>query len=528
MASYNYKSPFDFSDEYGGDPIMRKYGQYGDVGVGDIQSAQAATGAAAARRQLAEANLSVAQADLNAKLAPMKAQAEAIASMSNLITQKNSIEKDARMRRDSANLTSTLNKVESLDELRDLVSANQFGMDDEQTAALVTDRATSLFRAAADNATSTYDVDKLYASLPTSVASKTELINMHKNLSDMAGRREKVLTGVAEIKLPFSPVTATGELDVARGEQILAAERTKKDLEKEAQAETEKRIDNIRQSYSIVTRRLAEAPPMSQPDPQLVALKNSLESQLVEYSKSLIPGIGQPPTTDGSKPLGTTGGSDWTTDLIPQGVTVPPSKSAGQGGTGTVPTTAAEAAAEAASEPNVTPTPTPTPVPATSRTKTAAELRTAQKKVDTLTKELDAMKEASGLAKQPWGIRQINEALSSENAAIRAKAQELQQAQLDINPLADADENSAQDVAAALKLVYPEISGGGMAPKFDVGNPKDSRVMAAAMFLQKVRPEFLRMVASDPGVARGGLTFQEIDEIVRNQPTTTGKRTTRK
>jgi len=137
-------------------------------------------------------------------------------------------------------------------------------------------------------------------------------------------------------------------------------------------------------------------------------------------------------------------------------------------------------------------------------------------------------KKASGLAQQPWGIRQINEALSSENEAIRAKAEELRQAQLDINPLANADENNAQDVAAALELVYPEISGGGMAPKFDVGNPKDSRVMAAAMFLQKVRPEFLRMVASDPGVARGGLSFKEIDEIVRNQPTTTGKRTTRK
>ncbi len=118
--------------------------------------------------------------------------------------------------------------------------------------------------------------------------------------------------------------------------------------------------------------------------------------------------------------------------------------------------------------------------------------------------------------------------MSSENEAIRAKAEELRQAQLDINPLANADENNAQDVAAALELVYPEISGGGMAPKFDVGNPKDSRVMAAAMFLQKVRPEFLRMVASDPGVARGGLSFKEIDEIVRNQPTTTGKRTTRK
>lgn len=518
------QSPFDFSDQFGSDPMMRRYDR---VTSYDVRGAELRAQTAMARRELAKAEFETAQSELEAKLAPMKMASDMVTSMSNLLTQKNSIEKDTRMRRDSANLTSTLNKVESLDELRDLVSVNQFGMDDEQTAALVTDRATSLFRAAADNATSTYDVDKLYASLPTSVASKTELINMHKNLSDMAGRREKVLTGVAEIKLPFSPVTPTGELDVARGEQILAAERTKKDLEKEAQAEAEKRIDNIRQSYGIVTRRLAEAPPMSQPDPQLVALKNSLESQLVEYSKSLIPGIGQPPS-DGSKPSGTAGVSDWTTDLIPQGVAVPPSKSAGQGGTDTVPTTAAEAAAEAASEPNVTPTPTPTPVPATSRTKTAAELRAAQKKVDTLTKELDAMKEASGLAKQPWGIRQINEALSSENAAIRAKAQELQQAQLDINPLANADENNAQDVAAALKLVYPEISGGGMTPKFDVGNPKDSRVMAAAMFLQKVRPEFLRMVASDPGVARGGLGFHEIDEIVRNQPITTGKRTTRK
>jgi len=178
------------------------------------------------------------------------------------------------------------------------------------------------------------------------------------------------------------------------------------------------------------------------------------------------------------------------------------------------------------------------PVP---KTKNAPELLTAAQKVDALTKELDAMKEASGLSKQPWGIRQLNEALSSENAAIRQKAEELRQAQIEVNPLAfegsgknnpfaespEVDVNNARDVAAALELVYPKIGGGDINPKFDVGNPKDSRVMAAAMFLQKVRPEFLRMVANDPGVSRGGLSLREIDDIVKNQPSASGKRTTR-
>jgi hypothetical protein len=246
-------------------------------------------------------------------------------------------------------------------------------------------------------------------------------------------------------------------------------------------------------------------------------LKNSLETQLIEYSKSLIPGAGAPPS-DGTQPTGGAGKSDWTAKLTEQGITVPEARTpsaapTGVGGEAVVPT----------------PTPTPTDIKPENRTKTAAELRTAKQKETSLAGELSAMKEASGLTQQPWGIRQINEALSSDNAAIRAKAEELRQVQLDIKPLADADENNAQDVAAALKLVYPEISGGGgMAPKFDVGDPKDSRVMAAAMFLQKVRPEFLKMVASDPGVARGNLSFKEIDDIVRNQPTTTGKRTTRK
>ena len=216
----------------------------------------------------------------------------------------------------------------------------------------------------------------------------------------------------------------------------------------------------------------------------------------------------------------------------------------GESKTTSVAPTSAGTVAEPSAMPTQPPPPTTNsatqtaPVP---KTKNAPELLTAAQKVDALTKELDAMKEASGLSKQPWGIRQLNEALSSENAAIRQKAEELRQAQIELNPLAfegsgknnpfaespEVDVNNARDVAAALELVYPKIGGGDINPKFDVGNPKDSRVMAAAMFLQKVRPEFLRMVANDPGVSRGGLSLREIDDIVKNQPSASGKRTTR-
>ena len=171
--------------------------------------------------------------------------------------------------------------------------------------------------------------------------------------------------------------------------------------------------------------------------------------------------------------------------------------------------------------------PVTAPIAPADKSKTTPEILAAQRKVDTLSNELEAMKQASGLSQQPFGVRQINEALSSENTAIRNKAEELRQAQIELNPLAELDTNRAQDVAAALELVYPKIGGNDMNPRFDVGNPQDARVMAAAMFLQNVRPEFLRMVANDPGVARGRLSLKEIDDIVRSQPSASGNRTTR-
>ena len=518
------RSAFDFTDQYGSDPVMRRYDR---VTPYDIRGAELDARIAAAERESARAKFESAQAELTAKMAPMKMASDSIAAMSNMLKQQSAMQEQAAVQRGAAAIAEGLGKATDFDSVIALGNANLLGLRDDVVGPQWRNSVLSGFRQATDNAQSIVDVDSVYAKLPAAIAAEPEMKSVYDAAKNQAALRQTLrekyaATGTAIGEIPTTP---TGTIDITQAGLALAAYGGEEQRKKEARAEAEKRIDNIRQSYGVVTKRLAETPIGAEPDPQLKALQQSLESQLIDYSRSLIPGAGMPPPKTGDTGKGKGKGRDWTTELIPPGVTVPPARTpAGAGADATAPAptptpTPTEATATPTTQPNAAPVP---------KTKTAAELRAAQKKIDTLTGELDAMKAASGLAKQPWGIRQINEALSSENAAIRAKAEELRQAQMDLNPMANADENNAQDVAAALELVYPKVGGNDLNPKFDVGNPKDSRVMAAAMFLQKVRPEFLKMVASDPGVNRGNLRFTDIDDIVRNQPNVTGKRTTRK
>jgi hypothetical protein len=472
---------------------------------------------AMAQRQAAEAELAAEQAKLDAQLAPLKSVNDVVLTMSQTIAAKQKLERSVKVSRDAAAINDGLGAAQTLEDKVKLGMGNYSGLEDPDANLNWKNSTLGSFTRALDNAQTTVDVDKITSSLPASLTADPDFDKVYTNARKQAERREKVALGAIEVGMP---ATGLGGTDIVNAEQAVAIEKAKQATTEKTRKEADVRMRDIGQSYEMVSRQIANAPLGAEIDPKLIALRDSLGSQLIQYSQSLINGGGMPAAGAGA-PQPTGQGGDWTTDLIPQGVTVPTARTPGGG---------------ASTDVGTTPAPTPTttsapqatavPPPAT-QTKTATELRTAAQKVDTLSKELTAMKESTGLADQPFGIRQINEAMSSENAAIRAKAEELRQAQLDVNPFAFSDTGNAKDIATALELVYPKIGGNDMNPKFDVGSPKDSKVMAAAMFLQKVRPEFLKMVASGPGVDRGQLSFKEIDDIVKNQPNATGKRTTR-
>lgn len=123
--------------------------------------------------------------------------------------------------------------------------------------------------------------------------------------------------------------------------------------------------------------------------------------------------------------------------------------------------------------------------------------------------ELQRAREEAGLAAQPAGIRQINEAFAAQYSGVREKARSAQQARENINPFEGYDPEDAQSIQRALDVVYPDLGDG----RFDVGSATDPRVVSAAEYLQKVNPSLLRAVASSPGSNRAGLSLQEISDL---------------
>lgn len=342
MANETYRSPFDFNDEYGSDPIMRKYGKSGDVLAGDLQSAQAAAGAAAAQRQLAEANLAAAQADLNARLAPMKAQAEVISSFSNLLTQKSAIEKDARMRKESAAIADGISSVRgNLSGLIELGKANRYGVDDPAVGPEYINETLNAYRSGTDNLNSTYEVDKLAASMPAWFAALPEFSQVTEAARKQAERREKVNQQFAAMNVQPPTLGETGQLNIPEAETMLAVK-----AERQRQLEERRTAVNlmVTQAKALEQKIATDTQSMGSPQSDDVELLNTYNTQI----RGFIDEVNAQPT-GGAGSQEPTEAVDWFSKLTAKPVAQPS------------PTDQAAAASSVATE-GATPTPTPKPI----------------------------------------------------------------------------------------------------------------------------------------------------------------------
>ncbi len=237
----NNRSTFDFSDQYGSDPIFRRYRPTNYM---DIRETESATRSAVAQRELSEANLAKAQAELSAQLAPMKAASDAIASMSSLIKTRTALQDEAAIRRDSAAISESIGQAGDLKSLTALGQSNRMGLKDEETKMLYTDRATGLFTSATINAQNPFEVDRVFSEMDPMVAALPEMQTAYKNIREQAERRFNVSTTyAAKPSLGVVPTTQGGQVDVTAAGLEVAAETGREERRKSA-AETLKLVQN--------------------------------------------------------------------------------------------------------------------------------------------------------------------------------------------------------------------------------------------------------------------------------------------
>lgn len=221
------RSAFDFSDQYGTDPVMRRYRP---VDFMDIREAESAVRSSAASRELAEANLAAAQAELNARLAPMKMASETIKSMSDMLKTKTAIEEEAAIQRSAAAIADGLGKAGDLDSVIALGNANFIGLRDGVIGPQWRVSALNGFKQAVDNAQSVAEVETAYAKLPSSVAFEPEFKGSYDNAKAQAERREGVRKAYAsEPALGVVPTTPGGQVDVTAAGLAIAAKAGEKE-----------------------------------------------------------------------------------------------------------------------------------------------------------------------------------------------------------------------------------------------------------------------------------------------------------
>ena len=348
----NSRSTFDFSDQYGSDPIVRRYRPTDYM---DIREAEQASRSAAAQRELSEANLAKAQAELSAQLAPMKAASDAIASMSSLIKTRTALRDEASIRRDSAAISSGLGQVQDLKSLSTLGQSNRMGLKDEEARVLYTDRAMSLFTSATANAQNPFEVDRAFSEIDPVIAALPEMQTVYNNAKAQAERRFNLSTTFAATpSLGTLPTTPSGEIDVAAGMTGVAVKQAEEGRREDARKDlqfVQKQIEALERKVSTDTDTLGAPSP-----------SDTLELDQLRADARIL--LGQVLQRDR--------GSAGTSAPTP----VPPEPSAAADAVGTLlpgaaaaPLPAATQAAVASSEatggetPAVAPTPAPTPTP---------------------------------------------------------------------------------------------------------------------------------------------------------------------
>jgi hypothetical protein len=315
------RSTFDFSDQFGSDPITRRYSRTGSA---DIRLAEAGAREAAATRQLAESNLAKVQAELTAQMAPMKMGVEMVTTMSELMKNRAALQEESAIRTAAAAISEGLgNPNLDLNGLSQLASgSNAIGLRDAQTGVTVRALLLDKFKQATDNAESPYEVDKNFSLLPATLAAEPEFQAVRTGALAQASLRQGVLkSSAAETTLGPVPRTPEGFIDVPKAEINIAGEIGAQDRRKEAR-------DNIRFVQNVIQSLerkagLGELTPNEQLEfdalraDELSLLKIILQRDVSEGSQSTEPDVPAAPTED---VIGTS--------IIPTGVVAAPDQAA--------------------------------------------------------------------------------------------------------------------------------------------------------------------------------------------------------
>lgn len=532
-GSVNNRGIFDFEDEFGNDPLLTRYSS--SSGARDLSNARAERSAS---------DVALAKASLDAVTMPVKTMASFLTDINNTVKQQEDMYRTARMSGQMAQLRPLLEKAATLEDLNTLRANPNYSdawSDDSLLTSLeakksaILGRDLAAYQSRLNSATTPEEIATINASLPIELYANPDISRNIGLLTTAAtakvgamraAQARAALGGAATTDQMLRAQELFGDVLTDPGVQA-AAERNEKQLQLEQNLRsagidparfatrtgpdgTELGYDyeaanlvldaqyspqDVRTIQGAITNKMRQLGDIQDPaDPraqqiqtEIDDLNNSLTSALMQQDRKAAVAQGVLQSKGATVP-------DWVDTMINGGSAV------NQG---------APAAAPASA-------PAPAPAPADNKpAPKAAEEPKPDSRVTEADQTVAQAREESGLAQQPWGIRQINEALSVDNADVRKKAAKATEVKKRLDPYADEDLRDPQAIQAALRVVYPEI--GEESNRFDVGNADDPDVVFAAEYLQRVEPSLLKAIAASPGRGgrRGSLTFQELPELAK-------------
>lgn len=468
---------FNFEDEFGRDPIRDRYANT-TLAARDSES----------RVRLAASEIDLAKASLEASLRPAKVASDFFTQLNSASTAKAELESKARTQAQAIKLRERLKNANDYDSLTGLRADPELSdaFEDETIAGQydaklrgLRARGIATLQNRLPKATSTAEVDGLVNEYSW-LAGDQEAQTLINTFTPLAQRREAAIKGLVEAGAQQMPLTSTGEFDVDRAERALSGTYTSSDINA-----LQRREANIAKRLADVELMDPDGEEATQLRAQMSSVTDQLNSAASQQERRSIVARGE------LERLGV-GQKGWQAGFI---YGDQPDEQPQQ----------TEAAAP----------PAPAPVSAPSPEPKKPEPKKPDSRVAKTQQSLNVAREEAGLAQQPWGIRQINEALSVDNAKVREKAARARQARESIDPYADGSLQDPQEIQNALRIVYPEI--GEDTNRFDVGSAEDPNVIFAAEYLQRVDPSLLKRIAASPGRGgrRGSLTFDELPELAK-------------
>jgi len=333
------RSTFDFSDQFGSDPITRRYRPTNLV---DIRGAEAGAREAAATRELAEANLAKVQAELTAQMAPMKMGVEMVTTMSELVKNRAAMQEKSAISMAAATISEALgNPNLDLKGLSQLASgSNAIGLQDTETGVRVRSLMLDKFRQAVDNAESPYEVDTIFSSIPSTLAAEPPFVTARANALSQANLRQGVQQSFAsEPSLGKVPVTPAGGVDVPGAQISIAAKAGDLERRKEAGAN----LKFVRDQIESLERKAATA----DLTPSELLERETLEAD----ARRLLGIVMQRDVSEGSQPTDSAAPpGDRVGNILPQSAVTAPDQAAAAsaaatatGGATTTPETSASA-----------------------------------------------------------------------------------------------------------------------------------------------------------------------------------------